>query len=95
MVNVQNVREFVCQVLNRDVWSDPRVKAIVKENFIFWQVNQPRDCSGVSDKLCCSLSLLSAIRTKHSSNLLLDAALLTGLCPAALFPSFRRSCNIN
>ncbi|ESN96373.1 hypothetical protein HELRODRAFT_189218 [Helobdella robusta] len=38
LVNVHNVREFPCQVLNRDVWSSVDVKDIVKNNFIFWQV---------------------------------------------------------
>ncbi|CAG2169931.1 unnamed protein product [Oppiella nova] len=37
MVNIQNHREFSCQVLNRDVWSNPAVKSIVSEHFIFWQ----------------------------------------------------------
>ncbi|XP_048741186.2 UBX domain-containing protein 7-like isoform X2 [Ostrea edulis] len=38
MVNVQDVKEFVCQALNRDVWSHEGVKAIVKDHFVFWQV---------------------------------------------------------
>ena len=38
MVNIQNVREFVCQALNRDVWSNASVKAVLQEHFIFWQV---------------------------------------------------------
>ncbi|XP_013789365.1 UBX domain-containing protein 7-like [Limulus polyphemus] len=38
MVNIQDVQEFQCQVLNRDVWSSPAVKSIVSEHFIFWQV---------------------------------------------------------
>ncbi|XP_041483298.1 UBX domain-containing protein 7-like [Lytechinus variegatus] len=38
MVNVQNVREFSCQQLNRDIWSDSTVKSIIRESFIFWQV---------------------------------------------------------
>ncbi|XP_071838691.1 UBX domain-containing protein 7-like isoform X2 [Apostichopus japonicus] len=38
MVNVQNTQEFNCQKLNRDVWSDPTVKSIIKESFVFWQV---------------------------------------------------------
>jgi hypothetical protein len=38
MVNVQNTEVFACQVLNRDVWSNPAVKQLVKEHFIFWQV---------------------------------------------------------
>ncbi|KAK8748211.1 hypothetical protein OTU49_016372 [Cherax quadricarinatus] len=36
MVNVQDSSEFPCQVLNRDVWSNPAVKTIIKEHFIFW-----------------------------------------------------------
>ena len=38
MVNVQNAKEFQCQMLNRDVWSTAAVKALVKEHFVFWQV---------------------------------------------------------
>ncbi|XP_045165833.2 UBX domain-containing protein 7-like isoform X2 [Mercenaria mercenaria] len=38
MVNIQNVQEFPCQALNRDVWSNAAVKALIKDNFIFWQV---------------------------------------------------------
>ncbi|XP_014666572.1 PREDICTED: UBX domain-containing protein 7-like [Priapulus caudatus] len=38
MVNIQNVREFPCQVLNRDVWSSDAVRLIIKEHFVFWQV---------------------------------------------------------
>lgn len=39
LVNLQDSREFACQTLNRDVWSNPTVKDIVRESFIFWQVN--------------------------------------------------------
>lgn len=38
LVNIQNGKEFPCQILNRDVWSNQTVKDILKENFIFWQV---------------------------------------------------------
>lgn len=38
MVNIQNVSEFCCQVLNRDVWSRKLVKELMKEHFIFLQV---------------------------------------------------------
>lgn len=38
MVNVQNTEVFACQVLNRDVWSNPAVKQVVREHFVFWQV---------------------------------------------------------
>ncbi|KAG0057612.1 hypothetical protein BGZ83_006985 [Gryganskiella cystojenkinii] len=37
MVNIQEAGVFACQVLNRDLWSDPSVKEVVKENFIFLQ----------------------------------------------------------
>ena len=38
LVNIQNAKEFPCQVLNRDVWSNQTVKAIINEHFVFWQV---------------------------------------------------------
>uniref|UniRef100_S4RMF7 UBX domain protein 7 n=1 Tax=Petromyzon marinus TaxID=7757 RepID=S4RMF7_PETMA len=38
MVNIQNVQDFSCQCLNRDVWSHEAVKAVIREHFIFWQV---------------------------------------------------------
>ncbi|CAG0879137.1 unnamed protein product [Darwinula stevensoni] len=38
MVNVQNVTEFSCQVLNRDIWSNDSVREFIREHFIFWQV---------------------------------------------------------
>ncbi|KAH7641300.1 ubx domain-containing protein 7-like protein [Dermatophagoides farinae] len=37
LVNIQNPKEFSCQVLNRDVWSNSAVKDIINEHFIFWQ----------------------------------------------------------
>ncbi|KAM8838544.1 UBX domain-containing protein 7 isoform 1-T1 [Synchiropus picturatus] len=38
MINIQNVQDFACQCLNRDVWSNDGVKTIIREHFIFWQV---------------------------------------------------------
>uniref|UniRef100_A0A914RWX8 UBX domain-containing protein n=1 Tax=Parascaris equorum TaxID=6256 RepID=A0A914RWX8_PAREQ len=38
MVNIQNVREFACQALNRDVWSNAAVKELLRSNFLFWQI---------------------------------------------------------
>ena len=38
LINIQNAQEFCCQVLNRDVWSSSKVKAIVRSHFLFWQV---------------------------------------------------------
>ncbi len=40
MINVQNQTEFACQVMNRDLWSDSFVKDIIRESFIFLQVDQ-------------------------------------------------------
>ncbi|RUS32715.1 thioredoxin-like protein [Jimgerdemannia flammicorona] len=37
MVNIQNVTEFACQVMNRDLWSNLPVKELVRENFVFMQ----------------------------------------------------------
>jgi len=41
VVNIQNVSEFSCQCLNRDVWSNAKVKEIIRENFLFLQVTSP------------------------------------------------------
>ena len=38
LVNVQDMNEFACNVLNRDVWSDERVARAVRESFVFWQI---------------------------------------------------------
>ncbi|KAK7101896.1 UBX domain-containing protein 7-like [Littorina saxatilis] len=43
LVNIQNVQEFTCQVLNRDIWSDITVKGLVKKHFVFWQVYHDSD----------------------------------------------------
>ena len=37
LVNLQKIDVFECQTLNRDVWSNAQVKALVKEKFLFWQ----------------------------------------------------------
>eukprot|EP01118_Nematostelium_gracile_P004669 TRINITY_DN1556_c0_g1_i1.p1 TRINITY_DN1556_c0_g1~~TRINITY_DN1556_c0_g1_i1.p1 ORF type:complete len:466 (+),score=126.55 TRINITY_DN1556_c0_g1_i1:100-1497(+) len=37
LVNIQDSEEFNAQRLNRDTWSDAKVKDTVKNNFIFWQ----------------------------------------------------------
>ncbi|XP_053565789.1 UBX domain-containing protein 7 [Bombina bombina] len=38
MINIQNVQDFACQCLNRDIWSNETVKTLIREHFIFWQV---------------------------------------------------------
>lgn len=43
LVNIQDSREFQCQVLNRDLWSNEDVKQVVKSNFLFLQY--PHDSS--------------------------------------------------
>ncbi|RIA92850.1 thioredoxin-like protein [Glomus cerebriforme] len=39
MVDIQNIREFSCQVLNRDLWRDKTVKDVIKAHFLFLQYN--------------------------------------------------------
>jgi hypothetical protein len=40
LVNVQDRSVFDCQVLNRDLWKDEAVAAIIKESFIFLQYSR-------------------------------------------------------
>lgn len=37
IVNLQDMSDFNCQALNRDLWKDEAIKALVKESFIFLQ----------------------------------------------------------
>lgn len=37
MINLQDVSEFSCQALNRDVWKQEIVKEVVSKNFVFMQ----------------------------------------------------------
>ncbi|ODV89594.1 hypothetical protein CANCADRAFT_148565 [Tortispora caseinolytica NRRL Y-17796] len=43
LVNIQDIRDFACQMLNRDFWSNKDVKRLVKDNFVFLQY--PADSS--------------------------------------------------
>ncbi|KAK3730172.1 hypothetical protein QZH41_016004 [Actinostola sp. cb2023] len=43
LVNVQDVKEFKCQQLNRDVWSNEHVRSMIKANFVLWQVYRDTD----------------------------------------------------
>lgn len=38
IVNVQDTKDFSCQVLNRDIWSSDVLRSVIKKYFIFWQV---------------------------------------------------------
>lgn len=39
LVNLQDDLNFSCQTLNRDLWSDPRLKDFLRNNLIFWQTS--------------------------------------------------------
>ncbi|KAI0020206.1 hypothetical protein F4780DRAFT_384949 [Xylariomycetidae sp. FL0641] len=43
LVNLQNEAIFACHSLNRDIWKDERIKALVREHFIFlqWEKKDP------------------------------------------------------
>ena len=40
LVNVQDMSDFNCQALNRDIWKDTAVRELVAENFIFLQYSK-------------------------------------------------------
>ncbi|CAM1511874.1 Fc.00g093870.m01.CDS01 [Cosmosporella sp. VM-42] len=40
MVNLQDMNDFNCQALNRDIWKDKAVRELVSENFIFLQYDK-------------------------------------------------------
>lgn len=40
LVNVQSMDDFNCQALNRDIWKDDAVSALVQENFLFLQYSK-------------------------------------------------------
>lgn len=40
LVNLQDMSDFNCQALNRDIWKDAAIKELVSENFIFLQYDK-------------------------------------------------------
>lgn len=40
LINIQDVNNFECMKLNRDIWSDPIIKSIIKKNFLFNQFDK-------------------------------------------------------
>ncbi|KAM4054383.1 thioredoxin-like domain-containing protein [Hirsutella rhossiliensis] len=40
LVNLQDMNDFNCQALNRDIWKDPAVRDLVSENFVFLQYDK-------------------------------------------------------
>lgn len=40
LVNVQDMSDFNCQALNRDIWKDTAIRDLVAENFIFLQYSK-------------------------------------------------------
>eukprot|EP00124_Ichthyophonus_hoferi_P001691 Ihof_evm10s95 gene=Ihof_evmTU10s95 len=39
LVNLQKADEFLCQALNRDLWRENPIVRLVKDHFVFWQIN--------------------------------------------------------
>ena len=39
LVNIQKSEQFASQALNRDLWTNPTIQQLVRQWFIFWQVN--------------------------------------------------------
>ena len=39
LLNAQDMTEFACQTLNRDLWSHSEIKALIRESFIFMQLD--------------------------------------------------------
>ncbi|CAG8746340.1 22483_t:CDS:10 [Dentiscutata erythropus] len=39
MVDIQEITEFACQVLNRDLWSNQTVQDVIRQHFLFLQFN--------------------------------------------------------
>lgn len=37
LINMQRADVFACHIMNRDVWADPDIEALVQEHFVFWQ----------------------------------------------------------
>lgn len=40
LVNLQDMNDFNCQALNRDIWKNPAVRDMVSENFVFLQYDK-------------------------------------------------------
>lgn len=40
LINIQDINNFECMKLNRDIWSDPIIKCIIKEKFLFNQFDK-------------------------------------------------------
>jgi hypothetical protein len=43
LVNLQDMSDFQCQALNRDIWRDEGIRQLLSENFIFLQYNTKDD----------------------------------------------------
>jgi len=75
MVNIMDSREFACQILNRDLWSDRTVQQTIRENFYFLQVSLIRnliDCSTHKMNLTASDIEIHI----HLINILISASLI-------------------
>ncbi|KAL4608374.1 UBX domain-containing protein 7 [Arapaima gigas] len=65
MINIQNVQDFACQCLNRDVWSNDAVRTIIREHFIFWQVHWNTHTHKQIAQLVCLLQV--CVQVYHDS----------------------------
>ncbi|KAJ2817988.1 UBX domain protein Ubx2, partial [Coemansia erecta] len=66
LVNVQDVSDFRCQALNRDIWSQGIIKEIVRKNFVFLQlsVDVPEGMRIANMYNASSYPLIAAIHPK-------------------------------
>ena len=67
MINIQNVQDFACQCLNRDVWSNEAVRTIIREHFIFWQV-RPVSTSHATSRWSASPTIWGSHTPLHGSS---------------------------
>ena len=37
LINIQDVKEFNSQIINRDIWADSDIRDIIAKNYILWQ----------------------------------------------------------
>jgi hypothetical protein len=74
LVNVQSNEQFASHQLNRDTWSDPTVKDIIQNSFVFWQVYASTE---QGHKFCHFYRLES----EHQLPAILVIDPITGSCP--------------
>ena len=76
LVNLQDSREFSCQILNRDLWSSPAVRELVQSHFVFIQVSGFLMGKG----LCRKLGYISLSLSPFTSNFSLRNCVCVCVC---------------